>query len=188
MGPIIMVQWRMGVFWQDGYLSNTAIFPREPQHIPRHTPGIQIPPDESNSFINCWFGSWGMFTSEPSMNFQSKFLLVFWGSSIFHWTMGKTQQRSTPSSGLLLSNHRQWMHWQSTPTGFGGAWLQMETCQGSLGMERVEQWTKGPWLFRLYRGWSPTQLHPWKPTWHWNIPIFNRKYIHLQMVDFPLSC
>ena len=20
-------------------------------------------------------------------------------------------------------------------------------------------------------------LHPWKPTWHWKIPIFNRKYI-----------
>ena len=22
-----------------------------------------------------------------------------------------------------------------------------------------------------------TELHPWKPTWHWKIPIFNRKYI-----------
>ena len=28
---------------------------------------------------------------------------------------------------------------------------------------------------------------PKKPTWHFKIPMFNRKYI-IQLVDFPLSC
>ena len=30
-------------------------------------------------------------------------------------------------------------------------------------------------------------IPPWKPTWHWKIPIFNRKYIYIDsfMVDFP---
>ena len=29
---------------------------------------------------------------------------------------------------------------------------------------------------------------PWKLTWHWKIPIFNRKYIDSFMVDLLLSC
>ena len=34
---------------------------REPQHTPlEHTPDIPKPPNERNSFINCWLGVWGM--------------------------------------------------------------------------------------------------------------------------------
>ena len=30
-------------------------------------------------------------------------------------------------------------------------------------------------------------IHPWKLTWHWNIPIFNRVHTSSFMVDFPAS-
>ena len=38
-----------------------GFFPREPQHTPRSIPQtFPTPPNERNSFINCWLGVWGL--------------------------------------------------------------------------------------------------------------------------------
>ena len=53
--------------------------------------------------------------------------------------------------------------------------------ESNVHLRSVKQYFVTPNWCCIYQ----TQLHPWKLTWHWKIPIFKRKYI-LQMVDFPI--
>ena len=78
-----------------------------------------------------------------------------------------------------------WFHGASSRDFDKKSWKRVESSQHSLlswrfpvfaGDRRpTEQWKKGPWLVRVYRGWKSTQFYMKSDGWKWLVCLFGGK-------------
>ena len=89
-----------------------SYFPREPQQTPvSHTPGIRKPPNERNSFINCWFRVWGMF-----QGYVGKILDTWMWCGGFFWYIYiynvLSIQKRSHSKSTIHGSVNVWILWE----------------------------------------------------------------------------
>ena len=113
-------------------------------------------------FIGGWNMLWGglislepqttiykwLFQLDDSQSLHRKWL--FHQTSIYKWLFG------VPGGMIFML---AWVGRHSTTCGWTMNRISFDETEFDFQNWRIELWTKGPWLFRVFRGWNTTQLY-----------------------------